>query len=190
MALELRDHGGGLRYAATLTAPAPSSAPASDGARVPDSAQPMGELYGPKTLFHGPHFQVIRSVDAMSPEGARATLATTQDVGWPTDTMAWHTDPAALDGALQLAILFGLQGGGATTLPMRIARVVLPAKHEAAPGPIRCELTQRHRSPERLLCDLSLTRGDGSKLADLLGVEMFALPSGSSTATSARAMDD
>jgi hypothetical protein len=177
MALELRDQGGSLRYAATLSGPGSKPGPTD---AVEDhgtgTSRPAGELYGPSTLFHGPHFQVIKSVDAMSETSARATLATTQDVGWPAS--GWHTDPAALDGALQLAILFGLQGGGATTLPMRIERVVLPAKQKAAAGPVRCRLTRRHRSPERLLCDLSLTRGDGSTLADLIGVEMFAVPSG------------
>jgi acyl transferase domain-containing protein/NADP-dependent 3-hydroxy acid dehydrogenase YdfG len=176
MALELRDQGGALRYAATLSGPSATSSTNGAHDDVLGTSRTMSELYGPSTLFHGPDFQVIRSVDSMSQNGARATLATTHDVGWPTN--GWHTDPAALDGALQLAILFGLQGGGATTLPMRIARVVLPAKQQAAAGPVRCQLTQRHRSPERLLCDLSLTRGDGSKLADLIGVEMFAVPSG------------
>ncbi len=180
MALELRDQGGGLRYAATLTGSAPSATAETVQAEAGVGPARTAGLYGPSTLFHGPHFQVIRSVDAMSAAGARATLATTDDVGWPTS--GWHTDPAALDGALQLAILFGLQDGGATTLPMRIARVVLPAKQAPVGGPIRCELKQRHRSPERLLCDLSLTRGDGSKLADLLGVEMFAVPSGTTAA--------
>ena len=125
-------------------------------------------------MFPGTHSQVRRTLDGVSPDGATGTLASTGQGGWPGD--GWQVDPAALDGALQLAFLFGLRGGGGPSLPMRIARLVVHRNGDA--GPLRCDLTQRERTQERLLCDLSLASGAGEPVADLLGVEMFTVPSG------------
>ena len=115
---------------------------------------------------------VVRSVDAVSRDRARGTLATAGAAGWPADL---HIDPAAIDGAFQLAMLFGLRGGGGPRLPLRIERLVF---HHSLDGELRCELTERSRSQERLLCDLSLASTSGEPVADLVGVEMFAVPSG------------
>jgi hypothetical protein len=173
IAVELLGATGALHYAATLDLrPAVSEAQL----RAPEARDPWDgpALYGPSSLFHGRHFQVLRSVDGISPHGARGTLASTGQAGWPGD--GWRVDPAALDGALQLAFLFGLRAGGGPSLPMRIARLVVHRRGDA--GPLRCDLTQRERTRERLLCDLSLASGAGEPVADLLGVEMFTVPSG------------
>src|SRR5262249_9541320 len=129
-------------------------------------------LYGPASVFPGPQFRVVRSVAAVSRDRARGTLAGAGAAGWPTDL---HIDPAAIDGAFQLAMLFGLRGGGGPRLPLRIERLVF---HHSPDGELRCELTERSRNQERLLCDLSLASTSGEPVADLLGVEMFAVPSG------------
>ncbi len=184
--LELRDARGGLRYSAKLDRGPPptnghgSIARAGLAARPPLPASPWtrADLYGPSTLFHGAHFQVLRSIDGMSMTEAHGMLVGTREAGWPDQE--WYADPAALDGALQLAILFGLHSGGATTLPLRIARVVYHRTTES--GPIRCALKERHRTKERLLCDLSLAHAGGENLADLIGVEMFTVPSGTTVA--------
>jgi len=42
-----------------------------------------------------------------------------------------------------------------------------------------CNADMPRLLPERLLCDLSLASASGEPVADLLGVEMFAVPSGS-----------
>jgi hypothetical protein len=172
VAVELRGATGALHYTATLDLrPAVGERPA----RAPDAREPWDgpALYGPSSLFHGSHFQVLRSIDGVSPDGARGTLSSTGQAGWPG---GWRVDPAALDGALQLAFLFGLRGGGGPSLPMRIARLVVHRSGDA--GPLRCDLRQRERTRERLLCDLSLASGAGEPVADLLGVEMFTVPSG------------
>ncbi len=174
-ALELRDARGDLRYAATLDLrPVPSpgaSTPPGELASSPWSAE---ELYGPSTLFHGSHFHVLDRVDGISSTHARATVRSTRDAGWPN--AEWHAEPAALDGALQLAILFGIHGGGGPTLPMRIESVIYRPGHDT--GPIHCELFGRSRTRERLLCDVSLAGAGGERVLDLVGVEMFAMPSG------------
>jgi hypothetical protein len=189
VSLELRDAAGALRYAATLdldTPPPPASERREPGAPpvadVPRQPWDGPAFYSPSSLFHGLHFQVLRSIDAVSESGASGTLSSARDLGWPRDV--WHADPAALDGALQLAFLFGLRSGGGPSLPMRIARLVVHGGAGGADtGPLRCELTQRERSRERLLCDLSLTSAEGRPLADLVGVEMFAIPSGTTASS-------
>jgi NADP-dependent 3-hydroxy acid dehydrogenase YdfG len=174
--LELRDERGELRYSAVLdrrtTAPPPSARPIPDP-ELGSSPWGRAELYSPSTLFHGEHFQVLRSVDGISATHARATLSGTRDAGWAGE---WHSEPAALDGALQLALLFGIHGGVGQTLPMRIERVSYFPDRE--PGPIRCDLVERKRTREGLSCDLSLTDSVGASVLDLHGVELFVVPHG------------
>jgi hypothetical protein len=169
-----------LRYAATRHFDAPpawgngsankNGNGAGDLAESPWSA---ADLYQPGTLFHGPAFQVLRSVEGMSSQSARALLGGARDVGWPAD--GWLSDAAALDGALQLALLSGLHAGSGQTLPMRIGRVLY--EHRSGPGPFRCELTVSRRSKERSVYELSLTDAEERRFAELSGVEMFTLPS-------------
>ena len=174
VALELRDANGAVRYAATV-APAESRATAGSlsGQELAPSTWSQAELYAADTLFHGPHFQVIRAIDGISAEGARATLTATADAGWPTE--AWETDLAAVDGALQLAILCGLRSLGAT-LPLRIGKI----GYSAVPttGPIHCALLVRSQTPERIVCDIALASESGAPIVDLVDVEMYAVPTG------------
>ena len=174
-ALELRDEAGALRYAATLT-PSASAAKAEplDGETLPASPWPHAELYAAGTLFHGRDFQVIRDIEGLSTRGARATLTTTAEAGWPSE--AWETDLAAVDGALQLAILCGLRSVGAT-LPLRIGKIgYSPVR---ATGPVSCALRVRSQTPERVVCDIALADREGAAIVDLVDVEMYAVPSGS-----------
>ncbi|HEX3477702.1 MAG TPA: SDR family oxidoreductase [Kofleriaceae bacterium] len=178
IAVELRDRRGAVRFTAAIGLGAAGRGRPT--ARVPDGEPPREPwdgpaLYGPASLFHGPQFRVVRSVDAISRDRARGTLAAT-GAGW---TAGAPIDPAAIDGAFQLAMLFGLRGGGGPRLPLRIERLVFHHRPDGEDGELRCELTERSRSQERLLCDLSLASASGEPVADLLGVEMFAVPSGS-----------
>lgn len=175
LAVELRDGAGAVRFTAAVDLGAAAAPPP----RAPDGDPPHEPwdgpaLYGPSSLFHGPQFRVVRSVDAVSRDRARGTLAAAGAAGWSADGL--RLDPAAIDGALQLAMLFGLRAGGGPRLPLRIERMVF---HHNADGELRCELTQRSRSQERLLCDLSLASATGQRVADLIGVELFTVPSGS-----------
>jgi hypothetical protein len=171
--LELRDAAGGLHYTARVDPSTPDVRPMGAELDLQPSPWKSAELYGLETLFHGPSFQVIRHLEGISERGARATLVGTGDCGWPGGP--WCADPAALDGSLQLAFLFGLRNGGRSLLPMRASRVVY------SPGPstgaIRCQLVVHDNSAERLVCDLSLERG-GVPMATLEGVEMFTAPTG------------
>ncbi|MEI8257810.1 MAG: SDR family oxidoreductase, partial [Deltaproteobacteria bacterium] len=173
--LELRDANGAVRYAATVDQVAsPVKAAPLNGAKLSDSPWTLEEVYSARTLFHGKDFQVIRSIEGISKEGASATLAGTDAVGWPAE--AWQTDPAAVDGALQLAILCGLRAVGGTTLPLRIGNIGYTG--HVVTGAIHCALLVRSQTPERVVCDIALTGEDGARIADLVDVEMYVVPSG------------
>lgn len=174
LALELRDGQGQLRYAATYDGgPGPTEEPKPPLAHLaPGPWATADDLYGPTTLFHGEHFKVLRSLDGISPTGARATLSIPENGGWNGE---WLCEPPVVDGALQLALLFGLHGGAGPSLPMGIERVV--CRNRGA-GLLRCELTERRRTPEGLHCDLAVTDAGGAPVVDLIGVQMFVVPSG------------
>jgi len=103
-------------YRADLTFPnAPSTAlkPRRDH-DAPN--RPVAHPYDDDVLFHGEAFQVLRAVEDVSASHALATVATTHTLGW-ADT-SWQSDPAAIDGALQLALLWAKGALGGASLPM------------------------------------------------------------------------
>ena len=178
VALELRDVEGGLRYSANIeSGPGLALAQPLNGAVLGKSPWDGPGLYTPQTLFHGSDFQVLRSIDGFSKEGARATLTGTSGLGWPGES--WATDLAAVDGALQLAILCGLPSVG-HTLPLRIGK--FGSTGAATAGPIRCALHVRTQTAERVVCDIALASEDGTRLVDLVEVEMYHVPSGNTSA--------
>ncbi|MFT3926480.1 MAG: SDR family oxidoreductase [Myxococcales bacterium] len=132
------------------------------------------DAYRSHMLFHGEYFHVLRSIEGLSAQGARAHLAGVRELDWPEEN--WSTDPAALDGALQLAILCGQQTVGAT-LPMRIEAIHLFAPLPTQ-GTVGCELRVRSQSSEHLVCDARLTDSHGSVLVELAGCEMYLIPGG------------
>jgi acyl transferase domain-containing protein/NADP-dependent 3-hydroxy acid dehydrogenase YdfG len=173
-ALAILDAAGAVRFAAR-TEPFAASLPDPAPAVGPPLA---GLLYGPDRLFHGPRFQVLDAVSALSPRGGRATLKGTAELGWPGGP--WRSDPAALDGALQLALLSSLAAGLGPTLPLAVARVILHERRGG--GPLTCVLETRSRSAERAVFDAQIAAADGAPLVDLRGLEMFVAPSGTSGA--------
>ena len=79
-------------------------------------------------LFHGPRFQVIETIDGLSDGGANALLGTTCPAQWlaniETDHHRWLFDPAVVDTAAQMAILWCRLFRNETALPVRFGRVV------------------------------------------------------------------
>jgi hypothetical protein len=79
-------------------------------------------------LFHGPCFQVIENIDGLSSVGARAQVLTTRPANWLPNTAAgdhqWLFDPAVVDAAAQMAILWARSFRDETPLPTRFGRVV------------------------------------------------------------------
>jgi hypothetical protein len=171
--LELRDAEGRARVTARL------DEGASAGAATPPHATggrgaARTDLYGAGRLFHGPRFQVLENVEALSADEGQATVRGTLAAGWSDGP--WRGDPAALDGALQLAVLANLEAGMGPTLPLRVGKVVIhgPARE----GAIRCLARARDRSEERATFDAWLVGGDGAAVAELRGIQFWRAPSG------------
>ena len=86
-----------------------------------------GPVYG-DTLFHGPDFQVIKKLDGVSEQGMVAELSGIRGQGW--ETAGWRTDAAAMDGGLQLALLWSKHVLGGNSLPTAVGA--------SAPGRASC----------------------------------------------------
>jgi hypothetical protein len=142
----------------------------------------LSEIYNGQ-LFHGPDFHVIRSLEGVSDNAASAVLAGTKEMGWPGGI--WKADVAALDGGLQLAILWGSHVLGRQSLPTRIGAYLSP-QEGLVEGPIRCELQGRAIRNERTISDLSFFNEKGELVAKMCDVEMHMLPGSGSGSPEAR----
>ena len=181
--LRLLDASGRVRYSARgssqrkpLAAAKPLSPPEGLGGFV-------GPVYDGELLFHGPRFRVIEGAPKIGPDGLEATLHSAQSLGWPAG--AWVTDPALVDGGLQLALLWTCHGEGGTALPTAVKRFVRFSVGLVS-GPVRAVLVGASRTATKNVCDVMLTDAQGNPVAALYGVQTFVLP-GSRPVASARA---
>ncbi len=179
LAVELRGRNDALHYSATVEmAERPIGQP-------PALAPPTIErwsapaIYDGDVLFHGPRFQVIRSIDGISREGLVGTLTGTGPLGWASEP--WRSDVAAVDGSLQLALLWSRQVLGSATLPMAVGEY---RSHRSGliEGPIRCVVHGRKVLDVRSTCDVALFDRHGTVVAELLGVETVMRPAEKSPA--------
>ena len=154
-----------------------SSVPVSNG--KPVSVRPSGGGNWPWTieeayehLFHGPDFHVLRSLDSIGETSASATLNGVQSKEWIGGP--WTTDPAALDGGLQVALLWGIHQKGRQTLPSAIKSV----KFHQADDPsswVHCDVTTKAIGPYQHTFDIHLTSPTGQPIVDLIDVNMTVL---------------
>ena len=171
MLLELRGDGDARHYRATACHSV-DAAPAEWA--VPTDLKPVRpDVYDGWMLFHGPQFQVIQEVQGISASGAAAVLTGGEDRGW--NHAAWHTDPAAVDGGLQLAVLWAKQVLGCATLPMGVAeyRTYHTGLYR---GPTRCVVRARDVWSGGAECDIGYLAEDGTVRAELFGVSLVPRP--------------
>ena len=172
LALELRGAGGVLHYAAAAEmADQGLAAPERGVPGGPQRGEAAAHLYG-EALFHGPAFHVLRGVEAVSAAGAAASCAGVPEQGW---SGRFALDAAAVDGALQLAIVWGRQQTGADTLPTGLGAFV-PRAAFPVQGPLRLELVARQSSALRTLSDVLAFDQGGAPVFELREVEMHAVP--------------
>ena len=174
LTLQLNSLDGRPRYKATVevtplgTAP---SAPEANGAGAIDALEPWPEpsIYG-DVLFHGPDFQVIENLEGISEEGMAAELRGVHAMGWEED---WNTDPALLDGGLQLAVLWFKRRLGGASLPMGIGAY----HHYADPTDqtVRAVLHSRVADKDRTVADIVFLE-NGVLLAELRDVQIYRRP--------------
>ena len=136
---------------------------------------PWGDrlIYDGGLLFHGPRFHAIRRVEGASGDGIRATLVGARELGWGSE--AQRTDPAIVDGALQLALLWTRERLGQASLPMAIASLEW---HLAGPvtGPVTAIVHGREADDARAVCDVWLEDARGGIIGALRGVETIVRP--------------
>jgi acyl transferase domain-containing protein len=172
LALELRGEDGRLHYRglAELTPehPEPSSARVEE---APDPSSPLAvaRIYDGECLFHGASFRAIRELLELSEFSARARLAGARELAWPEGR--WVTDPAVLDGGLQLALLHCRQLLGQPSLPTRIGSLTLH-RPGLVEGLVECSLRLRSTGRYGVVSDLFFTAADGTPLAELREVEL------------------
>ncbi|MAO55015.1 MAG: beta-ketoacyl synthase, partial [Rhodospirillaceae bacterium] len=154
-----------------------------DAAAIPAAREPgglaawpwaAGEVYDGK-LFHGPDFQVIRDLEGMGEDGGVGVFDGTGSKAWPGGP--WMADPAALDGGMQLALLWGLSKAGRVFLPIRIGAFI---PHGVAPEgeALRCAFHSKLVGGSRTESDLTFTTLDGRVVAEMQGVEMYSIDVG------------
>jgi len=126
--LELRDGDDKLCYTATAIAH-PTPEEASIVPQTSDDAYD-GIVYDGQLLFHGPSLRVLEDVHQPDSNGMSAIALTSTGAGWATPHI--DTDPAALDAAMQLAVLWTSQRIDGLSLPLGVAdfRRILPATKE------------------------------------------------------------
>jgi NAD(P)-dependent dehydrogenase (short-subunit alcohol dehydrogenase family) len=172
--LEVELHSDGGRHYSAVLAPAPQDARSltrprwRKGKASSVLPRPARSAYEDGLLFHGPHFQVLRTLDDLSGKEVGADLHGTDEVGWGAGP--WLTDPATLDGGLQLAILWALHNTNRKSLPTRFeAFVPLGASGARAR---RCDLQVRQSGRHETVADLLFSEADGRPVAELRGVTM------------------
>lgn len=154
-------------------------AEASDSSPIPrpliGSLQPAGwttqDAYSGR-LFHGPLFQVIRSITGFSDSGGAGRLSGILERGWPSQS--WISDPALLDGGMQLVLLWGLKQTGRIFLPTRIGWLK-PCAPVAADTIVECEFSSRITGGNSLQAAIDFRSSTGDLLCQLGGVEMFSV---------------
>ncbi len=139
----------------------------------PPDLTPVSPDYDGHVLFHGPRFRAVRTVDGVSTEGAAGTVVGAADLGWSGE--GCHLDPAAVDGALQLAVLWvsGVLGGA--SLPMAVAECRLYRDGLVA-GPVRCVVRGGRVRADAADCDVALLDPGGTAIVALLGVTLIRRP--------------
>lgn len=171
LACELRSPGGPVHYRAVAEMTdrsSPKAAPKDIDAPQTGAPWSTEEFYGP-VLFHGPAFQVLKGVRSVGPQGGSALVASTQDIGWTGGPYA--TDPAAVDGGLQLAILMGMRALGKTSLPTGVEALTIFID-EPTPGPLHCSIRSRSVSDLKTVSDAIVRTEDGRVVCELRGIEM------------------
>ncbi len=128
-------------------------------------------IYDGTVLFHGPMFHAVKSVEGASDQAISGTLIGRRELGW-TDA-PFVSDPALLDGGLQLAVLWVKRTLAGASLPTSIGAWV---PYADARGPVHATayappLGQRQRA----VLDVTFTDAHGATVGELRDVEVHVL---------------
>ncbi|MEM6931543.1 MAG: polyketide synthase dehydratase domain-containing protein, partial [Myxococcota bacterium] len=173
LTLSLTDLDGKPHYTA-LADMVPELAPAPPSPDRP-RLDPVGDspIYDGNILFHGQTFQVIDALEGASDEGLAARLTSNAEAAWGREP--WQTDPAALDGGLQLALLYSARMLGGASLPMGVASM-RTFRTGPPDGPLRAVLRGETRGRDKTITDIVFTDEVGNVVHELRGVQAIRLP--------------
>jgi hypothetical protein len=166
----LVDGDGRPRYKARLRRGPGLRAPATVSG-LPDWAGPLP--YASQSLFHGPALQVLEPVTAGDARGLRGALRGAAAQGWPEATRAaLRSDLPAMDGALQLALLWTEAALGGPSLPLAVGGLTL-AHAGCAPGGLQASLSAVEAKGDRARCDVQIYDQSGAVYAILTDIQTF-----------------
>ena len=167
----LRDVTGRPRYSARAALHA-MPALADGEAPLPVLDAWPGAAPYPELLFHRGQFEVIEQMQGISDDGVAARVRGVHAAAWPQQ--GWQLDVAALDGGMQLAVLYGQRMLGGPNLPTAIDRVCSYGG-EPGVGPITATALRRQVGATAVTTDIYFVDAHGRRVADLLGVHNHAL---------------
>jgi acyl carrier protein len=184
LSVELRGKNDALHYSAMvdMTKAGAEATLAGKAARTVGTLEAWrhGPIYDGTVLFHGPKFQAIANVDGVWSTGLSGTLFGALDLGFasgstPEAADTWCTDPATLDGALQLAVLYARHMLNGAALPMALGGF---RSHMTGltRGPIVAFVHLKDRRDARLVCDVTLIDAAGMVVAELEALEVVLRP--------------
>ncbi|WP_433521450.1 SDR family NAD(P)-dependent oxidoreductase [Nocardia pseudovaccinii] len=166
---------------ATVSTRAADRAPAITPTAEPGRVVDQSAIYRHPVLFHGPAFRAIVAVESLSAREARAEIIGVRELRWPDEP--WHSDPAAVDAGLQLALLWADERGRATNateggfayLPMGIIEARFHIPGPIRPG-TRCVVHGTEFDALAACCDVTLVDAAGAAVVEMVGVRLVRRP--------------
>ena len=173
LGLELSSADGTLHYRAQAQMVS-ARTPAANGSPSPALNDWGGApVYG-DVLFHTDNFQVIEDVDGVGECGISGTLNGVESAQWSWEH--WNTDVAALDGGLQMLLLWARERMGGAALPMGIGQTLVHAETPPT-GSVTCVAHCRSSGKSRGLADISFADENGVLFTEFKDVELILRPS-------------
>ncbi|MFE5563952.1 SDR family NAD(P)-dependent oxidoreductase [Amycolatopsis japonica] len=131
-------------------------------------------VYDGHLLFHGPAFHALEAVDGLDGSGAVGRLLGVRQLGWPDRPR--HTDPAAVDGCMQLAAAWSAYMLGGAVLPMGVGSFQV-----FEPGPVNGPAVAVVRAGRRAndvtaFCSIQASTPGGGPLFELTDVRLVLRP--------------
>jgi acyl transferase domain-containing protein len=176
--LDVRGSSGTHHYSARAELLSELEAP---GPHVPklELGEWSGEPIYRDLLFHRGAFELIEQMSGISDHGAGGRVRGVERAGWPNGSAnPWQLDVAALDGGLQVAVLYAQRMLGRENLPTTIGEL-RPYRSAPSPGVVHVAAYRRKVGSLGVTTDIHFTDDKGLRLAALLGVETHAFPAGS-----------
>lgn len=168
--LHLTDDTGRPHYRASVVGPAPSTV---DNWAPPPDLAPVPQPYEGTALFHGPALRAVVGTPSVGAAGAHGVVAAARALGW--SGAAGEVDVAAVDGALQLAVLWARGAGAGDTLPMAVGEIRL---HRRVDGATRCVVRAGRADDTGAVCDAALVDDSGVPHVELVGIHLVRRPGG------------